>query len=503
MLRHELVFLPFEPLGLQYIQAVIMGKGHEVMLYDCLVSHPRKIKQIKEKGLFRCGSEEKNIKEVVKSFNPDIVGISGMFFAQAGPFNRIANLVKEIVPRAFVVGGGAYPSSYQKQALVDNPNIDAIVVGEGEVTMAKLIDNIDNLHLVSGIWYRIANTGEIVYTGSQTPIANLDNLPMPYRDTRKIYNYSKPVGYNYSDKFDFKKILKSSLLYGCLSVPGIRKIFTILFNFRHRNKKKALFMPHGFIVTSRSCPNRCTFCAIHKVWGSFYRMRSAKNILNEIDILAKAGVKEVVIVDDNFTVSKTRTIEICKEVIKRKYNLRFLTPSGVFIPSLDKEVLEYLYKAGFRELNFGIENGNQIFLKNNIKKDIDLNQAKRVIAQAKEIGFVTGAFFIFGYPGETKDTMLDTLRYAFESKLDSARFYIYQPFPSTEAYRVAQEMGALDKDFDLARLKVMTDKVQVETKDFSKIDVKNIHNLAYEIIKKKNYEKIKDKLPEILNWQSI
>jgi len=445
----------------------------------------------------------KKIATAINNFNPDIIGISGMFFAQSGPFNRIAILAKKNIPDVVVIGGGAYPSSYQKQTLIDNESIDAIVIGEGELTMAKLIDNINDMKSVQGIWYRDKESHEVLFTGMQAPIDNLNNIPYPHRDLNNIYNYSKPVGYNYSERFELKRFIKSSIMYGSLSMPIVRNIFAKLFNFRHRNKKKALFMPYGFIVTSRSCPNRCTFCAIHKVWGTFYRMRSAQNILDEIDLLVKAGVKEIVIVDDNFTVSKSRTIKICKEVISRGYKIRFLTPSGVFLPSLDREVLEYMYKAGFRELNFGIENGNQQFLRKNIKKEIDLNQAKSVIAIAKEIGFVTGAFFIFGYPGETKQTMIDTLRFAFESKLHSARFYIYQPFPSTEAFQLAVDMNAIDKDFDLSKLKVMTDKVQIETKDFSKEDVRSIYNLAYDILNKKNYPEVKNNLAQLLSWEIV
>ncbi|MFH0804154.1 MAG: radical SAM protein [Candidatus Zambryskibacteria bacterium] len=501
MLRHELVFLPFEPLGLEYLKSALLTENHRVEIYDCLTEHPQNIRHLKEKNLFRCGSEEKDIVKKIKDFEPDVVGISGMFYSQASSFYRIADLVKKINPRIFVVGGGAFPSAYKEKTLMENKNIDTIVIGEGEETMVELLKKINNPREIKGICFIDPKSREIVCNEPRIINMSIDKIIFPYRNFSKIYDYSKPIGYNYSDKFNLSKLVKSFILYSALSVPVLRFCFSKIFNLRHKNKIKSLLMPHGFIITSRSCPNRCGFCAIHKVWGSVYRMRSAQNVLDEIGLLVEHGIKEIVVVDDNFTVSKKRTIEICKEIVRRKYNIRLLTPSGIFIPSLDREVLEHLYEAGLKELKFGIENGDQEFLNKVIRKNVNLEQAKKIIKEAKEIGFYTQAFLIFGYPGETKDTMLKTLRFAFESGVDSARFYIFQPFPGTQAFEATIKMGNHNTNFDLGRLKAMTDVPQVETKDFTKNDVKKIYDLAYRTLEKGNYNDIKDRLKEILKWQ--
>lgn len=502
MLEHELVFLPFEPLGLQYIQSVLLKDGHEVELYDCLVEHPRKIKYLPEKDLYRCGSSDEDIIKKIKEFKPDAVCISGMFYSQSGPFQSIANLVKSVSEKICVIGGGAFPSSYGENVLRDNKDIDFIVIGEGEQVIGDLVANLEKPESVNGVCLRKRETGEIKCNDCPPVNMNLDSLPFPHRNFSRIYNYSKPVGYNFSRKFSLKKFIKSLILYGSLSTPGAKWLFARIFNLRHKNQPKALLMPYGFIITSRGCPNRCSFCAIHKVWGGIYRIRSAKNVLDEINLLVRHGVKEIVIVDDNFTVSKSRTIEICKGIIERRYNIRILTPSGVFIPSLDKEVLEYLYKAGLRELQFGVENGDQEFLDKVIRKNLRLEKVKEIVAQAKEIGLRTRGFFIFGYPGETRATMLKTLRFAFESGMHNARFYIFQPMPGTEAWKMALDMGAIEKDFDFAKLRTRADDVLIETKDFSKEDVMKIFKLAYDIqYKKKNYEDIKDNLAEVLGWK--
>ena len=174
---------------------------------------------------------------------------------------------------------------------------------------------------------------------------------------------------------------------------------------------------------------------------------------------------------------------------------------AVSVTALDREVLWYLYRAGFRELQFAIENGDQEFLNTVIRKNLNLEEAKKIIKDAKEIGFFTKVLLIFGYPKETKETMLKTLSFAFEPGVDSARFYIFQPFPGTEAFEMAKEIGAIKDDLDFSRLKVLTDTPQVETKDFTREDVKKIYDLAYDLLYKGNYEEIKDKIPEILGWK--
>lgn len=228
-------------------------------------------------------------------------------------------------------------------------------------------------------------------------------------------------------------------------------------------------------------------------------MRSAANVLQEIDFLVRHGIKEIAISDENFTLSRQRTIEICKEIINRHYNIRLSTNSGFYAPSLDKEVLGYLYQAGLRVLHVSVENGDEEFLNKIIKKRLDLNQVKGLISQAKEIGLRTVGYFIFGYPEETKETMIKTLRFAFESGIDKPRFYILQPFPGTEIYQKALGMGIINH-LNISKLRFTTDLPQVETKDFTKEDVKKIYNLAYDILNKGNYEEIKDKLKNILGW---
>ncbi len=497
MLKHELGFLPFEPLGLETLRALLDARGHKTKLYDCLAEHPEKIVKIAD-DLFRCGSSDKDILKAIKKFQPDVVMITGMFFAQADSFAGVARLAKQVSPQIIVVGGGNFASLYFEKILADDHNFDLIVIGDGEETTEELMENLDDFQKVAGLAYR-NKKGEIVVTPARKVKMNLDELPLPYRDFGKVYNYSKHVGYNYTDKFDFKKGLKRFLFYQGLSLPGVKQGLAAFFNYRHKDKPKALFMPSACISTSRGCPNRCTFCAVHRFHQGIYRMRSSASVLEEMESLVKHGVRGIIIVDDNFTVSKTRTIEICQGIIKRRYRVRLLTPSGLFLPSLDKETLEYLYRAGLREIPFAVENGNQEFLQTVIKKNLNLEQVREIVKIAKDIGFHTTGFFIFGYPGETRAMMIKTLRFAFESGFHLPRFYILQPFPGTEIYEIAKQTGVL-KDFDFSRLKAVAGEPRIATTDFSLADVKKIFNLAYDILRKRNYNEVKDKIPELLGW---
>lgn len=498
MLKHELGFLPFEPLGLQYIQSSLNAGGFITKLYDCLAEHAEKTSPASEKNVFRCGSDDRDIIKQIEKWRPDVVMISGMFFAQADSFFNTALLVKQVSPKILVIGGGNFASLYYEKILTESQNFDFIVIGDGEETAVELLNNLDNFLKIPGIAYRDGQ-GNVVATSPRSLKMGLDDTLLPYRDFSKIYNYAKHVGYNFTETFNLRKFFKRLVVYYGLSIPGLRSCLAAAFNFKHRRESKALFIPHACISTSRGCPNRCTFCAIHKFHHGLYRMRSSQSVLAEIDLLVKRGVKSIIILDDNFTVSKIRTIEICQGIIKRGYNIRLSTPGGLYIPSLDREMLEYLYRAGLRDIPFAVENGDQEFLNGSIKKNLNLEHVKEIVRQAREIGFHTIGFFIFGYPGETKRTMLKTLRFAFESAIHHPRFYILQPFPGTEIFETAKRMGAL-KNFDFSRLKVTTDQPQVETAEFSRQDVKKIFDLAYDILKKGNYNEVKDNLEEILNW---
>jgi radical SAM superfamily enzyme YgiQ (UPF0313 family) len=216
-----------------------------------------------------------------------------------------------------------------------------------------------------------------------------------------------------------------------------------------------------------------------------YRMRSAKNVLEEMELLyEKYRVRHFGIVDDNFNLSKKRTIEICKGIIERGLEVTLRADSGLYLSSIDEETLRMMKKAGFHELYFGIESGNERILKDVIGKKVDLEQAKEVGRLCKTLGIVSGGFFMIGVPGETKETMEDTINFAISSNLDRIRMYTCQPFPGSKLYEDSIENGWLTTDFDVSKTLVFESKSYIQTKIFSPEDVAQISKKGKAILRK-------------------
>jgi radical SAM superfamily enzyme YgiQ (UPF0313 family) len=206
-------------------------------------------------------------------------------------------------------------------------------------------------------------------------------------------------------------------------------------------------------------------------------MRSAENVLEEIDMLVrKFGIKHINIQDDNFNVSKKRILEICKGIVDSKYNITFLPCSGSFVTTLDEEVLTWLKKAGFHTLRMSIESGNQHILQNVIKKNIDLSKVKGIVDICRKLGIYTEGAFIFGIPGETIETMQETLEFAKKTGFDRIIKFIFQPFPNTELHNVCVKNNYLTNDYDPQKAYITGRHCYVRTDEFSPQDVLKIVN---------------------------
>lgn len=460
-----------EPLGLEYLASVIRN-SHDVEIFDCIGEYWNKYKPIPSNpSLLHFGASVNDVETKLKAFNPDLVGISSLFFTQGSCAHLIANVVKGIDKSIITVIGGGHPSGYPKSVLRENRNLDIVVFGEGEETFKELLDaNAQNLENIKGITYR--KKDKIVKNESRSPIRNLDSIPFPSRDLVPYRNYSKM--YNNTRKSVIIRTL-NWMFTGTLFVDDV--YYKCVNRVRRRFYPSSIRLPAGNIITSRGCPFRCYFCAVHSVWGNKYRMRSVKNVLDEITLLhEKYKVKHISIQDDNFTLSKKRAIKICKGVVEREFDLTFNAPSGVYVPSLDQELLLWMKKAGFYELWFGVESGNQTILDNVINKKLILSQVKEVAKICKKVGIRTGGYFMIGVPGETKENMKDTIRFAATSNLDMARLYVCQPFPGSRLYEDCRNFGFLTDDFEHGKLKIFSDVSYIKTKEFSPTDVAEIVN---------------------------
>ena len=315
--------LPVRPtlLGLCYLASAIRDVGHKVLLMDCFRNSPS-LEHATEIAS-RYGIGDSKIREHLHQCDPDVVGVSSMYTQCFSDAHHFARLAHEECPNATVVFGGAHATTLPDIVLKD-PNVDIVVMGEGEVTFVELLDRIahgQDYSSVEGIAYR--KNGAAVIGLPRPPIEDLDSLSFPAWDLLD------------------------------------RDIEAIKAD--HGKNRYLMRRPIGFLQSSRGCPHNCYFCSFIKIFGRAWRGRSATNVVDEMEMLIKKyGYREIHFIDDNCSVSKARMLAICDGIIERKLDVKIATPSGIAINTLDIQVLSRMKKAGFYRLCFGIETGDPV-----------------------------------------------------------------------------------------------------------------------------------------------
>lgn len=353
---------PSPPLGLTYVAAACEAAGATVRIFDFIVSRytPEKLAA------------------ALEDFKPDAVGSTAvtMNFRQAA---SILKDVKNYNPKIVTLMGGPHVSFDIETTLKNYPELDLIVVGEGEQTLSELVPALrspEEWDGIDGIAFR--KNGSIVTTQKRPLIENLDTVPTPARHLLPISRYLA-LGYPVS------------------------------------------------IITSRGCPNKCIFCLGRKMVGYKARFRSPELVVDEIEDILAYGFTRINIADDLFTANKERVKALCGEIKRRGVN--FVWSAFSRVNTVDREILEVMKDAGCDSVSFGIESGNQEMLKR-IRKGITLDQAREATRVCKEAGIITHASFMVGLPGETKETMRETSRFAQELGIFFG-YHFLAPFPGT------------------------------------------------------------------------
>ncbi len=281
------------------------------------------------------------------------------------------------------------------------PAFDFAVVGEGEATLEQLARTIaagGELSAVEGIAFR--QGGELIVTPPRPPLMDLDSLPNPAYDLIPDLAVYTPPPCNY--------------------------------------KKQ----PVASIITSRGCPNVCTFCD-RAVFGQCLRQRTAAHIADEIEHLYHAyGVREIAFVDDTFTIRPARVRELFELLAKKEIAFPWTCMSR--INTVDRDTLRFMGQHGCWHVSFGIESGKEEILRL-IKKNISLDQVRRVVGWCRELGIHTKGFFIIGHPGETIETMEETIRFGIDLPLDDVVVTINTPIPGSQQHAEARQYGTLDE----------------------------------------------------------
>lgn len=276
------------------------------------------------------------------------------------------------------------------------------VLREGELTIVELLEYLKkkkNLKEVNGLAYR-GKSGKLVINQPREYIKNLDELPFPAYDLIKDINLYAPPPSNY----------------------------------------KAL--PVVNVITSRGCPNLCTFCD-RNVFGNRYRELSAKKVFEELKYLySKYHFREIAFVDDTFMINRKRIYELFDMLENEGIKFHWTCMSRVNI--VDYDFLKYIKEKGCWHVSFGVESGDEDILKI-IKKNITLEQVKNAANWCHKLGIKTKGFFIIGHPGDTKETIERTIRFATKVKLDDIVTTINTPIPGSPQYLFVKEYGDFDE----------------------------------------------------------
>lgn len=361
---------------------------------------------------------EEDVSHVLKEIDPDLVGVTSASTEYLNVSKLLISVIRKSLPEALIVFGGVIPTVLLEEAVKDK-NVDYWIVGEGDLSFPRLIDELQkkspDLSSVNGLVYR--HKGKVV-KNENVFLEDLDQIPYP--------DYSNIIGNRKMDKVSMHD-------YG--NIP-----------LKYAPHFLARKYPFAMTITTRGCPFRCIFCAGRTVSGQKVRFRSAENVLREIDILYKQGIKEVIFLDDHFLADKKRAMDIMNGIIERKYDLVWRC-SNVTVWLLDKEILETMYKSGCNFLTVSPESGNQQVLDRIIKKPLKLDKLPQILDMAKQIGFGIVVNFIFGFPGETWDQIRDTVRYAESLNVDMVNFHIATPLPKTELMEICLREKLLPDDY--------------------------------------------------------
>lgn len=327
----------------------------------------------------RLGSNSRNLLEKIRAYGPDLIGVSMMTLLHKETYS-LMNDIKRDFPEIKIVAGGPHISTYRNKAMQDCRSIDFAVVQEGEGTLLELCQGIE-AEKIKGLLYR--KNDSIIFNGERHYDMALDKIPFPKYSKFEIDNY----------------------------VTGEIPLFT-----------------------SRGCPYKCIFCPVQTAIGRKFRFRSAANIVEEILFWYKKGKRSFGILDDHFLMIRERIMEFCELLEKAGLkDIELRCPNGVRADRVDKELLTYLKKVGFKTLAIGVEAGNNRILER-IKKGETIETIKKAIGLACDLGFDVILFFIVGSPGETWADVEDSVRLARSFPVFDAKFYNLIPFPNTELF---------------------------------------------------------------------
>lgn len=322
---------------------------------------------------------------------------------------------------AATIAFGTHVTPLPRESLRAYPSLDFVLVGEPDLTIRDLLDHLEgkvadrpprlqklfsehdpayqlplhsdgsiDLGNIKGLAWR--DGGDIIVNPPRPFIKNLDDLPIPLHNLLPLEKYRMPL------------------------IKG----------------------PFTFIVTSRGCPAGCTYCIKHVSYQYSTRLRSPELIMEELWQLKELGIHNIHMYADLFTVNRDQVVELCQRIISEQINIRWMCNSRVDF--VDEEMLELMGRAGCWLISWGIESGNESILKH-ARKGADPAKARQALQWAKNAGIKNWGYFIIGLPGETEETIQETIEFSKKLPLDIALFHVAAPYPGTPFFFEVVENG--------------------------------------------------------------
>ena len=363
---------------------------------------------------YHFGKSFDQIESAIAALKPDVVGISCLFTPYYREALEVAARVKKRA-NAIVVMGGSHASAVP-ESLLASPHVDYVIRGEGEKPFVEFLGTIQNHQSVDGL-------PNLAYKRDGAYVLNplQDNFPIDDLPIPDLSDFS-PMNYTLAGK------------------------------------------AMTFMITSRSCPHKCSFCSVHTTFGTNYRRRSLENVLEEIELRYQQGYRVIDFEDDNLTYYKQTFKELCRRLIARFPNreLEYVAMNGISYLSLDDELLELMYQAGFSHLNLALVSSDKT-VRETTKRPHTLEAYVKVVNKAHQLGFKIVSYQILGLPNESLDSMIQTL--AFNARLPV--LLGASPFYRTPNSPIARGLELNETDYVRARLTALA----IETETFSRDDI--------------------------------
>lgn len=358
------------PIGIFYVGALLRKNGHDA--------------EILNGPDFRDRPGE--LEQFMEAWGPDLIGFSVLNANRWGAID-LARAARRRNPRVRIVFGGIGATFLWDMLLKTVPDLDYVVLGEGERTFLELV--------------------QILEKGDETGPGRIRGL-----------GYLKDGNPHRTED--------APLLQDLDSLPDPAEYFT----FSH-------------VAATRGCSMNCAFCGSPRFWGQRVRAHSPVYFVNQLELLNRKGVGFFYFSDDTFTADRSRVVEISRLILEKGLQISWFAIARV--DHVDEGMLRWMRRAGCIQISYGVESGSKR-IRRRLNKPLRRETIKKAFAGTTRAGILPRAYFIYGCPGETEDSIRETRELIREIRPIAAIFYILELFPGTALYEEMRERGLVSDD---------------------------------------------------------